>query len=185
LNLLHFCRGKLQPGVDLDHTSALLDLMEGQRPSDWKGEPPSIGCATFLVRKNSDLSILSRNPIGGCTVFSLNLEGLMSTRLTLVLFLVVIGSSASDKKKDPAESVIATSARDQLLLHRKGIALGQQLALEVEKQAKMVDDPILGEYINVWGRNLVRIPMPRCRQLQNHSMTTPFNASRCGRPCLR
>ena len=26
-----FRGGKLQPGVDMDHTSALLDLMEGQR----------------------------------------------------------------------------------------------------------------------------------------------------------
>ncbi len=81
----------------------------------------------------------------------------MSTRLTLVLFLVVIGSSASDKKKDPAEIGNRDVGKGiNFYSIEKEIALGQQLALEVEKQAKMVDDPILGEYINRLGQNLVR-----------------------------
>ena len=81
----------------------------------------------------------------------------MSTRLTLVLFLVVIASSASDKKKDPAEIGNRDVGKGiNFYSIEKEIALGQQLALEVEKQAKMVDDPILGEYINRLGQNLVR-----------------------------
>lgn len=38
---------------------------------------------------------------------------------------------------------------------QKEIALGRQLALEVEQTAKMVDDPIVTEYINRVGQNLV------------------------------
>jgi beta-barrel assembly-enhancing protease len=37
----------------------------------------------------------------------------------------------------------------------KEVALGRQLALEVEQQAKMVDDPIVTEYVNRVGQNIV------------------------------
>ena len=36
------------------------------------------------------------------------------------------------------------------------IALGKQLAQEIEKQAKFVDDPVIVEYVNRVGQNLVR-----------------------------
>ena len=38
----------------------------------------------------------------------------------------------------------------------KEIALGKQMAQEVERQAKIVDDPIIAEYVNRVGQNLVR-----------------------------
>jgi Zn-dependent protease with chaperone function len=38
----------------------------------------------------------------------------------------------------------------------KEIALGKGLAQEVERQAKVVDDPIIAEYVNRIGQNLVR-----------------------------
>ena len=38
----------------------------------------------------------------------------------------------------------------------KEIALGKQLATEVERQAKVIDDPIIAEYINRIGQNIVR-----------------------------
>jgi predicted Zn-dependent protease len=38
----------------------------------------------------------------------------------------------------------------------KEIALGKQMAQEVERQAKIVDDPIIAEYVNRLGQNLVR-----------------------------
>lgn len=37
----------------------------------------------------------------------------------------------------------------------KEIAIGRQLAAEVEQQAKMVDDPIITEYVNRVGQNIV------------------------------
>ena len=38
----------------------------------------------------------------------------------------------------------------------KEIAIGKQLAQQVERQAKIVDDPIIAEYVNRVGQNLVR-----------------------------
>jgi predicted Zn-dependent protease len=38
----------------------------------------------------------------------------------------------------------------------KEIAMGKQLAQEVERQAKIIDDPIIAEYVNRVGQNLVR-----------------------------
>src|SRR5579864_1746598 len=81
----------------------------------------------------------------------------MSARLTLVLLLVVSASFASDKKRDPAEIGNRDVGKGiNFYSIEKEIALGQQLALEVEKQAKMMDDLIVGEYVNRVGQNLVR-----------------------------
>ena len=38
----------------------------------------------------------------------------------------------------------------------KEIALGKQLAQEVEREAKVIDDPVIAEYVNRVGQNLVR-----------------------------
>ena len=38
----------------------------------------------------------------------------------------------------------------------KEIALGKQLAQEVERWAKLIDDPVVTEYVNRVGQNLVR-----------------------------
>jgi predicted Zn-dependent protease len=38
----------------------------------------------------------------------------------------------------------------------KEIALGKQLAQEIERQARIIDDPIIAEYVNRLGQNLVR-----------------------------
>ena len=38
----------------------------------------------------------------------------------------------------------------------KEIALGKQMAQEVERQAKLIDDPVVAEYVNRLGQNLVR-----------------------------
>src|SRR5262249_23908137 len=38
----------------------------------------------------------------------------------------------------------------------KEIAMGRQLAAEVERQVKLVDDPTINEYVNRVGQNIVR-----------------------------
>ena len=38
----------------------------------------------------------------------------------------------------------------------KEIAMGKQLAGEVQRQAKLLDDPIITEYVNRVGQNLAR-----------------------------
>jgi predicted Zn-dependent protease len=73
------------------------------------------------------------------------------------LSLLAAGAFAEDKKKDPD----AIGDRDvgkgvNFYSLEKEIALGKQLAQEVERQAKIVDDPIVAEYVNRVGQNLVR-----------------------------
>jgi predicted Zn-dependent protease len=65
--------------------------------------------------------------------------------------------SDDQKKKDPdsiGDRGVGTGVNFYSL--DKEIALGKQLAQEVERQAKVVDDPIIAEYINRVGQNLVR-----------------------------
>ena len=65
--------------------------------------------------------------------------------------------SDEQKKKDPdaiGDRAVGTGVNFYSL--DKEIALGKQLAQEVERQAKVVDDPIIAEYINRLGQNLVR-----------------------------
>ena len=62
-----------------------------------------------------------------------------------------------DKKKDPD----AIGERDvgkglNWYSIEKEIAMGKQFAMEIERIAKIVDDPIIAEYVNRVGQNLVR-----------------------------
>src|SRR6202142_1413695 len=73
------------------------------------------------------------------------------------LSLLAPGAFAEDKKKDPE----AIGDRDvgkgvNFYSLEKEIALGKQLAQEVERQAKIIDDPIVAEYVNRVGQNIVR-----------------------------
>jgi predicted Zn-dependent protease len=78
------------------------------------------------------------------------------------LALVLLGSLATiaysaDKKKDPNQIGNRDVGKGiNFYSLEKEMALGRQLAQEVARQAKVVDDPIIGEYINRIGQNLVR-----------------------------
>ena len=65
--------------------------------------------------------------------------------------------SKKDPKKDPDE-IGNRNVGDGVNFYsiEKEIALGKGLAQEVERQAKVVDDPIVAEYVNRIGQNLVR-----------------------------
>jgi predicted Zn-dependent protease len=70
---------------------------------------------------------------------------------------LVAPAFAADKKKDPDE--IGNRNVDKGINFysiEKEIALGKQMAQEVERQAKIVEDPIIAEYVNRIGQNLVR-----------------------------
>src|SRR5476649_2185322 len=62
-----------------------------------------------------------------------------------------------DKKKDP-EAIGDRGVGKGVNFYslEKEIALGKQLAQEVERQAKVIDDPTIAEYVNRVGQNLVR-----------------------------
>lgn len=68
-----------------------------------------------------------------------------------------VGVRAEDKKHDPDEiGNRDVDGKVNFYSLEKEIALGKQLAMEVERQAKLVDDPIISEYVNRVGQNLVR-----------------------------
>jgi predicted Zn-dependent protease len=62
-----------------------------------------------------------------------------------------------NKKKDPDEIGNRDVGKGvNFYSIEKEIALGKQMAQEVERQAKIVDDPVIAEYVNRVGQNLVR-----------------------------
>jgi len=77
------------------------------------------------------------------------------------LSLLAGGAFGSDGKKNPNNDPDSIGDRDvgggvNFYSLEKEIALGKQLAQEVERQAKIIDDPVIAEYINRVGQNIVR-----------------------------
>ncbi len=75
----------------------------------------------------------------------------------LVLAVLAIPGYGRDKRKDP------TKIGNRRVAHgpnfysvEKEMALGRQLAIEVQRQARLLKDPITSEYVNRLGQNLVR-----------------------------
>jgi predicted Zn-dependent protease len=81
----------------------------------------------------------------------------VSMALLMALTLLPNYSFADDKKDDPDQIGNRDVGKGvNFWSLEKEIALGKQLAQEVERQAKIVDDPIIAEYVNRVGQNLVR-----------------------------
>jgi len=84
-----------------------------------------------------------------------------SVRLLTVTAALALIVSAGDNKKNPKDDPDAIGNRKvgqgvNFYSIEKEIALGKQLAQEVERQGKVVDDPVIAEYVNRVGQNLVR-----------------------------
>jgi len=83
-------------------------------------------------------------------------------RRTAALLLVTslclsLPAWSKDKEKDPDEIGNRDVGKGvNFYSIEKEIALGKGLAQDVERQAKIVDDPIIAEYVNRVGQNLVR-----------------------------
>jgi predicted Zn-dependent protease len=81
----------------------------------------------------------------------------LCSALLLSFTLFIAPSFADDKSKDPD----AIGDRDvgkgvNFYSLEKEIAIGKQMAQQVERQAKIIDDPTIAEYVNRVGQNLVR-----------------------------
>src|SRR5215467_12439828 len=64
---------------------------------------------------------------------------------------------AGDKEKDPDQIGNRDVGKGvNFYSIDKEIALGKQLAQDVERQAKIIEDPVIAEYVNRVGQNLVR-----------------------------
>ena len=82
---------------------------------------------------------------------------LIRAMLLAAWMAVPVSLAAKDKKKDPE----AIGSRDvgkgvNLYSIEREIAWGRQLAQEVDRQTRFVEDPLLAEYINRLGQNLAR-----------------------------
>ncbi len=86
---------------------------------------------------------------------------MLAVTAMLLPSLFVAPVFGADKKKNPDEignrdvgKGTLTSPNFYSIEHE--IAVGKQIAQEVERQAKIVDDPIVAEYVNRVGQNIVR-----------------------------
>ena len=74
-----------------------------------------------------------------------------------LLSLAALSVWAADKEKDPDQIGNRDVGKGvNFYSIDKEIALGKQLAQDVERQAKIIDDPVISEYVNRVGQNLVR-----------------------------
>ena len=81
-----------------------------------------------------------------------------SASIALSLLLAVPYAAFPDnKEKDPdAIGDRNVSGKVNFYSLEKEIALGKQLAQQVERQSKLINDPVVSEYVNRIGQNLVR-----------------------------
>jgi predicted Zn-dependent protease len=81
----------------------------------------------------------------------------MVALFSLISPSLITPAFAGDKKKDPDEIGNRDVGKGvNFYSIEKEIGMGKQMAQEVERQAKIVDDPIVAEYVNRIGQNLVR-----------------------------
>ena len=88
------------------------------------------------------------------------MKRLLSAGLSFSLAVALVAPApvwADDAKKDPDQ----IGSRDvgkgiNFYSLEKEIAIGKQYASEVERQAKIINDPVISEYVNRVGQNLVR-----------------------------
>jgi predicted Zn-dependent protease len=81
-----------------------------------------------------------------------------SVSLSLAFLLAVPFTAFPDDKKSDPDAIGDRNVSGHLDWYslEKEIALGKQLAQQVERQSKIVNDPVVSEYINRIGQNLVR-----------------------------
>ena len=88
--------------------------------------------------------------------------------LALAFCLALSPCFAKNKSKNKEKDPDAIGDRDvgkgmNFYSLEKEIALGKQMAQEVERDSKVIEDPVISEYVNRWGRTWCGTPTPRCR----------------------
>src|SRR5437588_13074386 len=103
---------------------------------------------------------LTRKFVGRKRSFMWRLIHLRSfTSITLALLIATPFTvfPKDSKEKDPeAIGDRNVSGKVNFYSLEKEIAIGKQLAQQVERQSKVVNDPVISEYVNRIGQNLVR-----------------------------
>ncbi len=82
---------------------------------------------------------------------------LRAPAVALVFITCFTPIQAKDKKKDPNEIGNRDVGKGvNFYSLEKEIAIGKQMATEVERDSKIITDPVISEYVNRVGQNLVR-----------------------------
>jgi len=89
------------------------------------------------------------------------MKSITALALAMALLPVPLPAAEDGKKKKPKDDVEQIGERNvgkgvNIYSIEKEIAMGKQYADEIERQAKIVDDPIVAEYVNRIGQNLAR-----------------------------
>src|SRR6478609_6784265 len=95
---------------------------------------------------------------GGSMAFDRKARVTAWTVVTLLSTAMLAFAAPDDAKKKDPEAIGARKVDGGINFFsvEKEIALGKQLAIEVEREAKLLEDPILNEYINRLTQNLSR-----------------------------
>lgn len=85
------------------------------------------------------------------------MRSFLTTALAVAVLAVPLVAGSKPKKNDPtAIGDRKVSGSFNFYSVEQELALGRQLSIEVEREAKIIDDPIVSEYINRIGQNLGR-----------------------------
>jgi predicted Zn-dependent protease len=88
------------------------------------------------------------------------MKRVLSASFSLLVLLAIAqpnGLCGDDPKKDPDQIGTRDVGKGvNFYSLQKEMAIGKQLANEVEKQSKIITDPMVSEYVNRLGQNLVR-----------------------------
>src|SRR5690242_14573671 len=106
-----------------------------------------------MDRRAYNAKIVSRR--NGCTGVVMKSNAV--PRLLLALLLVAPLALAKDQKHDPEEIGNRGVGKGiNFYSLEKEIALGKQMAQEAEREAKLLDDAVVTEYVNRLSQTLVR-----------------------------
>ena len=88
-------------------------------------------------------------------------QRILAVALAVGMAVGPVLAAQQNSKKKPKDDVDAIGNRDvgkgiNFYSLEKEIALGKQLSQEIERTAKLVDDPVVVEFVNRVGQNLVR-----------------------------
>ena len=105
---------------------------------------------------------------------------MIRTKSSFLLLALIIGFSAAPssfakKKKNDVEQIGNRRVAHRSLISReKEIAIGKQYSTEIDRSASLIKDPVVNEYVNRVGQNLVR----------NSDATIPFTFKVIDHPAL-
>src|SRR5215831_8088978 len=74
----------------------------------------------------------------------------------LAVILAPLASRAENEKNNPDDIGTRKVAHRSIISQEKEIGIGKQYSSEIDRSAKLVNDPVLNEYVNRIGQNLAR-----------------------------